>query len=1807
MKKSWKLCLMTLILGAIMMIPLMSASADVVSSNEKAVPYYSDTTSGEIQGYMVVSKQEAGSPINGYYRISISGSSISMTFYVRASDLANTTPTAVPTAVPTLDPSATLRPDATPTPQVIDPVKDSEYAGTAISYTVPAGGLWLYDKVGGSPKMSVTAGTTLSLTKKESTDTWWSVYYKSAAYYVPDSLLESDTTSGTEAEKLAQKQAIRSVKLGSSVDLYTSYSSTGASGTKTANTLAASTWVNARYVNDNVYSTTLNGTTYYFTVVAGLITSSSSATVSGNDSVDLMTEIVIDFTDPTVFPNGVKLYTSKSTSATFYKITSYTVLYGVKVDSDWYKVKIQGDTEVLYLRATDADKAAVSQMADSSKADTSTFWVTVGTVNADICSSPSVNNGVVSAPTGEKLLAGTRVLASPYSADWYAIRYDLGKGAGEKTYYLYRPQLADSTSTTSVTGERVFISKGTLLYSKANTANKTQIELEGGYYSVQVIDNLWYSLTYNGSTYYVYRKTAAIATGGETVYTLEDGTVLYDTTGTAIQPPKTLSKGSYMLKNSSLGGFLLINYQGTDYLVAEADALGKEQQDAAKAPSELANTTDGSTYTVTIGTTPATYYKDSKCTQPAGTLGAGEVVTAKRYSSALYILTQNDYYLPVQYIASIKNGDDKNAVSNEDINSNISDVTKGQTDSTFKNTVLTYTIPQGGLWLYRSMNETTSALTLNAGTKITLNGIRMPAPDDDKEYPDWYTTWYGGQQYYVLKRSLYVGQSDLAVNSTTYALSITGQVELFTNTALTTSASPKLYLSGTTVNVRVGAKNANGVVTYYIYSHPNGKTYYFGNDQAEVSGNTIMAANMASNTDASLITKLVLASNARLYTKPDTSSSSISVPNGNTLYGVKYNDNWYQVVYNNATWYIRSNVQFAETEQIAISSGATSTTYTVVINAGGALAFKQPNTAQNNQTYTYAYPDPANQVTIPGGKTVYASQYSSGWYTTVLDNGDMVYFQNTAASNSTSNDAVRSYQIILTTQNCPKGISLYNIISDTAPAIRTAKLEVKEDSAGNPYDTPYTLRKVSTDWSSVIIGGTTYYVKNKDLPSSAMQDSTPIASTSIGRTYQIIVGGKLTSGGSVPVYNASTLTPKTSQQSPIPAGTKLNGTLMYVEKADTLNGSGLVYQIKYNGIAGYIDAAYVSGIASGDEALEADKADQDSSGTHQIGETRLYTLNAGLKIYTSKSTSGGYTTLSQTGIWSLYKGEANWFTVIMDDGARYILVTDITGGASSGDGIAVGESVLHTFLKDTGAYIAPSTDLLSTVTIPSGQTYTIKKVNDLWYELTYNGSKVYVKVSDVTLSGSGSGTGGTATTTDGVGIITPYILISPSSGTVNLRKSPSTGSGSSVLASIPKDTQVINNGYVKDSNGQLWYKTTFNGKDGYVVGTYVKPVGTVIIDDTTGGTTADPTQDIGKTLTVNSVDVNVRLGPGPKYTIHTRIAKGTAIVPIAAEVGSDGMYWYKFYSGTTAVWIRADYVNGGAISTGLTGSVAVKAGDTNMRVSASETSGLVAKLARDTIVTIVGTTYDSSDVLWYRVTYGGLTGYVRCDLLRPLTNTEASGLSTDQYTQLMSGSRGEAVRALQQALINGGYLAPGGADGIYGPKTTSAVKTFQAAKGLPATGIASPATQVALFTGSTTPSGSGTTSSLNWFATGYDLINLYKNISIYDINAGISWNAIYVNGKNHADVVPASAADAAKLKTYNITGSWVRRPVIVTMGGSKYAGSMYMESHGSTNPVSYFTGVVCLHFTGSMTHTNPTVDTGHQAAISEALLYGNTH
>jgi hypothetical protein len=81
----------------------------------------------------------------------------------------------------------------------------------------------------------------------------------------------------------------------------------------------------------------------------------------------------------------------------------------------------------------------------------------------------------------------------------------------------------------------------------------------------------------------------------------------------------------------------------------------------------------------------------------------------------------------------------------------------------------------------------------------------------------------------------------------------------------------------------------------------------------------------------------------------------------------------------------------------------------------------------------------------------------------------------------------------------------------------------------------------------------------------------------------------------------------------------------------------------------------------------------------------------------------------------------------------------------------------------------------------------------------------------------------------------------------------------------------------------------------------------------------------------------------------------------------------------------------------------------------------------------------------------------------PTPEAPAGGTGTSSSHPLLRlNARGDAVRALQEALAGAGLLPASGADGVFGSGTLAAVKKFQKSKGLTADGVVGAATWEAL-------------------------------------------------------------------------------------------------------------------------------------------------
>ena len=146
----------------------------------------------------------------------------------------------------------------------------------------------------------------------------------------------------------------------------------------------------------------------------------------------------------------------------------------------------------------------------------------------------------------------------------------------------------------------------------------------------------------------------------------------------------------------------------------------------------------------------------------------------------------------------------------------------------------------------------------------------------------------------------------------------------------------------------------------------------------------------------------------------------------------------------------------------------------------------------------------------------------------------------------------------------------------------------------------------------------------------------------------------------------------------------------------------------------------------------------------------------------------------------------------------------------------------------------------------------------------------------------------------------------------------------------------------------------------------------------------------------------------------------------------------------------------------------------NLRAGRSVKSELVRHIPAGATITVNSV---SKSTGWAQVEYGKYSGYVKSEYIvlkevkkikETPTPTPVPTLSPEEdaggYKVLQKGDSGKDVRALQEALIELGYLS-GSADGKFGAGTEKAVIAFQNKNDYPATGVVDASLQAFLYTG----------------------------------------------------------------------------------------------------------------------------------------------
>lgn len=119
----------------------------------------------------------------------------------------------------------------------------------------------------------------------------------------------------------------------------------------------------------------------------------------------------------------------------------------------------------------------------------------------------------------------------------------------------------------------------------------------------------------------------------------------------------------------------------------------------------------------------------------------------------------------------------------------------------------------------------------------------------------------------------------------------------------------------------------------------------------------------------------------------------------------------------------------------------------------------------------------------------------------------------------------------------------------------------------------------------------------------------------------------------------------------------------------------------------------------------------------------------------------------------------------------------------------------------------------------------------------------------------------------------------------------------------------------------------------------------------------------------------LRTGPGLRYSTITTVPKGVALSAIAHSYDNRGVKWYKVkYEGKTG-YVSSVYTKKGSEPSHK--KVVIATGDTYIRSKANKSSAKLGVLYAGCRATYLNkSSVDSRGVRWYKITYGGITGYV---------------------------------------------------------------------------------------------------------------------------------------------------------------------------------------------------------------------------------------
>ena len=380
------------------------------------------------------------------------------------------------------------------------------------------------------------------------------------------------------------------------------------------------------------------------------------------------------------------------------------------------------------------------------------------------------------------------------------------------------------------------------------------------------------------------------------------------------------------------------------------------------------------------------------------------------------------------------------------------------------------------------------------------------------------------------------------------------------------------------------------------------------------------------------------------------------------------------------------------------------------------------------------------------------------------------------------------------------------------------------------------------------------------------------------------------------------------------------------------------YKVSYGGKTGYVSGSYLTTSPSGSTTITT----KTGTATENLNLRNQASLSG--KILTTIPKGKTVTILSE-------KDENGWYKVSYDGKTGYAISNYIKEDDSNSEATESAPS------KPTVSKTGTTTENLNLrnqaslsgkvlMTIPKGKTVTIlsEKDENGWYKVSYDGKTGYA-ISNYIKEGDSNSESTESTPS------TPVPIEGQPTENLNLRDQP--GTSGKILTTIPKGKIVT---ILSEKNANGWYKVSYNGKTGYVSGSYFKVTKYEELEET-----------VIWTGTVNTNESIVYKKADTSATTLTTYHAGQKVEVV--KVQGD---WVRIKYNDTYAWMLKKVVTQGNLpnSTILWDGEIGK--DTKLYATKSTTSTVLNSLTKGTVVYVI-----EEDGDWLKIKHHDGYGYVQ--------------------------------------------------------------------------------------------------------------------------------------------------------------------------------------------------------------------------------------